>query len=628
MTTEQANDKNEPVKTSTGTSDSHTDKTVQEDNSLGSYLFQILSEYCRLKHIRQGAILRINSSDAAHVLSVCPRSEQISLKQPWLCHAAQLCTRAITEQTSILEPLQDANALYDQPPDQHLLLVPFDISETGPLIAVFLIEVKDMHLLQRLHNQIQHGFDLLRLSESRIREDLKPVAVQRLTQAVDVVTVVNQQDKFAAATMAFCNELAAQWHCECVSLGFLKGKYVQVVAMNHTEEIYRKMGLIQAIELAMEECLDQDTEILVPEPEKVSYVGRASQKLSERENPSTVLSLPLRKQDSVFAVLTMERAMDTPFTHSELETLRLVCELCSARLADLYRHDHWFRNLFVDKPRKTFSNILNPSHTWAKIAGVVLFLVLVFLIFARGQFRPDAPFVLETVEQQVIPAPFDGYLKAVMVDVGQTVQKDDSILATLDTAELRLQLAAAQADRAGYLKQVSAAMRDNETAQAQIAQANADKVQAQIDLLEYQISQSQITTPLGGVVVKGDLKRQVGAPVRTGDILFEVCPLESIRAQLLIPDDLVLYMQVGQEGRLATASYPDKRIRFIIERIDPMAEVVNQRNVFKVRARLTETYPWMRPGMEGVAKVEVGKKHYVWIWTRKLTNWLRMKLWL
>jgi hypothetical protein len=59
-----------------------------------------------------------------------------------------------------------------------------------------------------------------------------------------------------------------------------------------------------------------------------------------------------------------------------------------------------------------------------------------------------------------------------------------------------------------------------------------------------------------------------------------------------------------------------------------MAEVVNQRNVFKVRVRLLETYPWMRPGMEGVAKVSVGKRRYVWIWTRKIINWIRMKFWL
>jgi multidrug resistance efflux pump len=461
-----------------------------------------------------------------------------------------------------------------------------------------------------------------------VRTDLKPAAVQRLTQSIDVVSAVNQQEKFTSAAMAFCNEVAAQWHCERVSLGFLKGRYVQVKAMNHTEEFYRKMGLIQDIESAMEECLDQDTEILVPAPKEASYIYRSGQILSERGNPRTVLSLPLRRQGEVFAVLTLERMIEKTFTPDEIETLRLSCELCTARLGDLFGYDRWFGSVLAEKTRKMISNVLEPTHIWAKVAGIGLFLVLVFLIFAKGQFRPDAPFVLETVQQQVIPAPFDGYLKTVEVDVGQTVEQDSSVLATLDTAELRLQLAAANADRAGYLTQASAAMRDNETAKAQIAQANADKAQAQIDLLQFQIAQSQLTTPLGGVVVKGDLKRQIGAPVRTGDILFEVCPIESIRAQLLVPDDLVLYMEVGQEGRLATASYPDKPIRFVIERIDPMAEVVNQRNVFKVRARLTETYPWMRPGMEGVAKVEVGKKRYVWIWTRKLTNWIRMKLWL
>jgi multidrug resistance efflux pump len=171
-------------------------------------------------------------------------------------------------------------------------------------------------------------------------------------------------------------------------------------------------------------------------------------------------------------------------------------------------------------------------------------------------------------------------------------------------------------------------MRDNETAQAQIAQANADKAQAQIDLLNYQIGQANLISPIGGIVVKGDLKHQIGVPVKAGDVLFEVCPLEFLRAQLMFPEDLIFYIEVGQKGKLATASYPGQPIKFVVERINPMAEVVNQRNVFKVRVRLLETYPWMRPGMEGVAKVSVGKRRYIWIWTRKITNWIRMKLWL
>jgi hypothetical protein len=58
-----------------------------------------------------------------------------------------------------------------------------------------------------------------------------------------------------------------------------------------------------------------------------------------------------------------------------------------------------------------------------------------------------------------------------------------------------------------------------------------------------------------------------------------------------------------------------------------MAEVVKQENVFKVRVRLLDVYPWMRPGMEGVAKIDIDKRPYAWIWTRKIVNWVRMKLW-
>ena len=170
-------------------------------------------------------------------------------------------------------------------------------------------------------------------------------------------------------------------------------------------------------------------------------------------------------------------------------------------------------------------------------------------------------------------------------------------------------------------------MRDGETAQAQIAQANSDKAQAQIDLLNYLIEQGKIISPISGAVVKGDLKRQIGAPVKTGDVLFEVTPLESLRAELLVPEDLIFDIAIDQEGYLATVSYPSQRIKFIVERINPMAEVVGNRNVFKVRVLLLETRSWMRPGMEGVAKVSIGKRRYVWIWTRRIVNWLRMKLW-
>ena len=64
-------------------------------------------------------------------------------------------------------------------------------------------------------------------------------------------------EKFTSAAMAFCNEVASQWQCERVSIGFLKERYVQLKAMSHTESFNRKMQVVQDIESAMEECLDQ-----------------------------------------------------------------------------------------------------------------------------------------------------------------------------------------------------------------------------------------------------------------------------------------------------------------------------------------------------------------------------------
>ena len=74
------------------------------------------------------------------------------------------------------------------------------------------------------------------------------------------------------------------------------------------------------------------------------------------------------------------------------------------------------------------------------------------VVFGEGQFRAEAPFVFEPNDLQVVAASFDGYIKDVYVEVGDLVKRDQTVLANLDTAELRLKLAAAKAEKAGYTK--------------------------------------------------------------------------------------------------------------------------------------------------------------------------------
>ena len=607
------------------------DLIKQLENPHGSpaeSLHNLLAALCLLSKASGGGILRDGQKGQVDILALYPRGAGNVSAPEWLMESAGLARKVSSSDKPVMKSLSERGQPDGQSAKQSVLMIPLHTAEVGQAVAAFVMGADSEATLQESQQRLQILTGILAGWQKRSPQHDWQLRCRQLHQALETLSAVNREQRFAGAAMALCNEMTSRWQCERVSIGFLKRRYVQLRAMSHTENFSRKMQVVQDIESAMEECLDQDVEILSPAPKESTYVHRATEQFAKRYGPLAVLSLPLRWQGKVLAVLTLERPVERVFSPDEVETVRLTCELCTARLANLHEYDKGIAATVVGKLRKYLGVLVGPRYAWIKLTAILCCAAIFFLIFAKGEFRAKAPFTLEATQQQVIPAPFDGYIKSVEVEVGDTVEGTTTVLGTLDTAELRLGLAAVKAERAGYLKQASAAMRDNETAKAQIAQADADKAEAQIELLEYQISQASLISPLGGVVVKGDLKRQIGAPVKTGDVLFEVCPLEALRAELLVSEEEIYDIKVGQEGVLATASYPGQQIKFVVERISPIAEVVNQRNVFKVRVQLLETYSWMRPGMEGVAKVSIGRRHYAWIWSRKIVNWIRMQLWL
>ncbi len=591
------------------------------EKKLLPFLTNLLAAECFLGGVGEGAIISNSHGGQVDIEAVWPQVENAKDVAPWVIEVAAMLQQSGAAASVKVSPLA-------QPHGGHAIIIPFKTAEIDNAAAVFRVTTDDMAALEAKSRMLQLIVGTVGYSQARSRLSTGDNRTGRLQQAMEILSSVNRHEKFISAAMSFCNEMASQWQCERVSLGFLKGRYVQLKAMSHTEDFSQKMEVVQKIASAMEECLDQDVEILSPAAEDAAYISRAADGLSKYNGPRTIVSLPLRSGNEVVAVVTLERTADKAFEIDEIETIRLVCQLCGARLMNLYTYNRWFFAVLAGKRRNLAAELLGPKHTGTKVAVILCFAMVLFLMFGKGQYRPKSPFILEATTQQIVPAAFDGYLKTVEVEVGQVVRGDSSVLGSLDTAEQRLRMAAAKAEQVTYLKQASAARRDNKTAQVQIAEANVDKMQAQIDLLNYLIDRAKMISPIDGIVAKGDLKRKIGAPVKTGDILFEIIPVDSLRAELLVSEEDIFDITVGQEGRLATASYPSQPIKFVVVRINPVAEVVNKRNVFKVRVQLLENFPWMRPGMEGVAKVDVGKRRYVWIWTRKITNWIRMKLWL
>jgi len=596
--------------------------------SPGEFLVNLLAVQCRLAAAVGGAILRPGPAESVEVVAFFPPPGEGATAPVWLAQAVESAGAVMSAGATTVRPLHGPDELYGQSASRHVVMIPLRGDRSVRGLAVFVVQTTDPKALAASRERLELTVSLLSLYEMRLTLQHRQGDLRRLRMAAEVLTALNQQDRFAGAAMGLCNEVAARWQCERVSVGFLKGRYVRLKAMSHTERFSRKMKIVQDIEAAMEECLDQDVEVVCPPAGDATYVSRSAGDLAKRHGPTWVVSLPLRKAGEPMAVLTVERPADNPMGLDDIESLRLACELCTAYLVNLYEQDRWFGAKAAAGARKGLALLVGPKHTWLKVAATGILAAAAFLIFAKGDYRAEAPFVLEATQQQVIPAPFDGFLDSVSVAPGDPVVAGETVLAGLDSSELRLQLAAARAERLAHEKQAAVAMRDRKTAEAQIARAEADKVAARIRLLERHIGRARIVSPVSGRVITGDLKRQIGAPVKTGDVLFEVAPLQLLRATLSVPEDGIAEVRQGQHGELATASYPDRRLGFVVEKINPVAEVVDQRNVFKVRVRLLETQPWMRSGMEGVAKITIGRRRYAWLWTRRLVNWLRMKLWL
>jgi len=592
------------------------------------FLATLLAVQCQMASAEGGAILRSTDERRAEVLAVYPALAEGATAPVWLSQAVEFLPEVLNAAATVIKPFHSPEDLYGQPARRHLIFVPLRRAQAISGLAVFVVETRDPRILGALRERLELTVGILSLYEMRLLLQRRQTDLRRLRAAMETLAAVNEQERFAGLAMALANEIATRWQCDRVSVGFLKGRYVHLRALSHTEKFSRRMKVVQDLEAAMEECLDQDVEILLPAAADATYVGRAANELSKRHGPSAIVAIPLRRAGKASAVLLLERPIDKPFTLEEVEALRLTADLVMARLANLEEHDKWVGARLAGAIRKGAAAAVGPKHTWIKLLVILGAVFLGIIFFVDGDYRHEASFNLEPIRQQVIPAPFDGFIESVLVEPPDTVEGGKTVLATLETAEIKLQLAASKAERITYLKQAAAAMRDAKTAESQIAQAQADKAKAQIDLLEYQITQARIVSPMTGLVVAGDLKKRIGAPVKTGDVMFEVAPLESLRAELAVSEDDVPDLQVGQEGELASASFPNERIKFVVQRITPVAEVVEQRNIFKVRVQLLDRPSWGRPGMEGVAKIYIGRHSYAWIWTRPAINWVRMKLWI
>ncbi len=532
--------------------------------------------------------------------------------------------RAVAEQS-----VHDEIAVYAGETPSASLLVGYylDLGEhQAPASLVFSYREKPLTELNELVEKLRLLADIPTFYQfARMLKQARTDVVQ-FADAIDLMTVLNECDRFMSAAMTLCNEIASRHDCDRVSLGWLEGAYVRVQAISHMEKFEKKMEAVQALEAAMEEAFDQDEEIVWPPLAESTFISRDHQKYAKKQSAGHLVSYPIRVDQENVGVITIER-QNKPFSSEEIRGVRLLLDQSSRHVHQLKRYDRWIGARFKTWSREKLSAFLGTEYTFAKAVGILGAFLLGFVLFGSLTYRVEAPFILKTDTVAFVPAPIDGYVDTVAVDVGDIVSKGDLLL-SLDTRELVLAEAMAMADIARYSREMEKARAENQLADMRIAQALVAQAEAQLERERYHIRNARLIAPFDGIVVEGDLREMLGAPVRKGDMLFKVADIHEMYAEIDLPERDVHEVAANSFGEIAFVSRPEYTFQIQVVTIDPAAVAKSEGNIFVMRGIISdEVQPWWRPGMSGVAKVTVGDRNVLWILTHRTMDFFRMLLW-
>ena len=368
-------------------------------------------------------------------------------------------------------------------------------------------------------------------------------------------------------------------------------------------------------------------------------ITHAHRDLASADARLKVASLPLRSGEETIGVVTIESAGEGRLEIEKIELLQAALDLIAPVLEVRKSDDRPIPQRCYDGSKKAGAWLVGPKHTVWKLAGLALAAVVIAAAVVRVPYRVEATMELQPRETRVVAAPYEGVVKILGPEIkpGARVEVGD-LLFEIDTYELdlranqaRTQLLQAQAEADAARRQGA----DDEEAQAEL---RAQQAQEELDLYLFNISRARVTAPISGTIIEGDLRERVGSPVKVGDALMRIAQLDDMIVVARVDDrDIRLVREAVRKSEeageplrsaIATKAAPAKTVGIAITDIIPLAQPEEGVNAFEVRAELTEpALPWMRPGMEGIAKLDTGDRTILGIGSRRVVDTLRLWLW-
>jgi multidrug resistance efflux pump len=449
----------------------------------------------------------------------------------------------------------------------------------------------------------------------------------QLVNIVELVASCLEHERFQAAATDVMTDLTRRLFCDRVSIGFLHGPGMKIEAVSHSGRFDSKSSLIRDLGEAMYEAAEQNSTIFYPAAatEEV-FLTRSHAVLVKDHRIGTILTVPFAVGGKIVGAVLAERPSDRPFDQATREQFENIVSMIGPVLDVRYRDEQWLPQKIYNAVKSSLGKLIGPGHIGWKLTVAATLIGIIFLSLTSADYRVTGDARLEARTQRVMVAPQAGDIAATNVRPGDIFQSGD-VLGALDDKDLKLEHRKWSSQQEQLQREYRDALAEHDRSRVSIISARILQTKAQLNLVGEQLTRTQFTAPFDGIVVSGDLSQTLGSPVERGQVLFVVAPLIAYRVILEIDEREIGYVKESQPGTLVLSGMPGKPLPFTVEQITPVSVAEEGRNFFQVEAKIKENSDLLRPGMEGVAKINIDRRKLMWIWTHKLVDWCRLTFW-
>ncbi|MFK7859997.1 MAG: efflux RND transporter periplasmic adaptor subunit [Granulosicoccus sp.] len=385
----------------------------------------------------------------------------------------------------------------------------------------------------------------------------------------------------------------------------------RLLGLSGQQHVDNRLAASDSLLIAIEKAYCDKTQPLSTDHQCMAEPSIAVQTpITTMLKPCARLIIPVAASGQCYAI-SLERSVDRPFTRSEQAGLERELGLTIALL--ILSDPHSRKVTAVARQQIHHTLRWMRDHVPRAMMITTLCLVGLLFLFLPAEHRVSAPLSVEASERHVLIAPMDGFVESVSAKAGDRVEKGQ-VLASLDDLDLQLQIQKRESEVRQNQQAYTKALASYDRVDVTRLKEQAAHLQTELSQLALRRERMILVAPVDGVVLSGSWDDFLGAAVSSGDALFTLGSINSHRLVLDVSEYDVKNVRLGQSVGIRMSADPSNVLSGTVTAIMPLAVVKDGANSVQVHAVLDHSAS-LRPGMEGLGKVLIGKKS-------KISQWL------